>query len=190
VNQFTSCLLLVPSSYHLVHLQQVPMKTTAKSDYNLEEDDLKLPWRTRGGGAAHPPASADVPANARVPAARDAQEGLDVGSKRRGVTGEESNAGVQSRVAHAYEVGLPMSTRRTMEEACDGRAVSCTPGFSCRRCLHAANQPPPWVARQELVAAAAPESQRTRPTHPDPAAAATRAPESRRHGGQRAGRRK
>jgi hypothetical protein len=21
------------------------MKTTAKSDYNLEEDDLKLPWR-------------------------------------------------------------------------------------------------------------------------------------------------
>jgi len=69
----------------LVHLQQVPMKTTAKSDYNLEEDDLNLPSRARGGGVAHPPAPADVTAKARVPAARDAQEGLDVGSKRRGL---------------------------------------------------------------------------------------------------------
>ena len=70
------------------------MKTTAKSDYNLEEDDLNLPSRARGGGAAHPPASADVTVKARVPTARDAQEGFDVGSKRRGVTGDESNAGV------------------------------------------------------------------------------------------------
>jgi len=120
------------------------MKTTAKSDYNLEEDDLNLPSRARGGGVAHPPAPADVTAKARVPAARDAQEGLDVGSKRRGV---KSNAGVQSGVARAYEVGLPMSTRRTMEEACDGRAIACTPGFNRRRRLHATNQPPPWAAR-------------------------------------------
>ena len=101
------------------------MKTTAKSDYNLEEDDLNLPSRARGGGVAHPPAPADVTAKARVPAARDAQEGLDVGSKRHEVTGDESNAGVQSGVARAYEVGLPMSTRRTMEEAYDGRAIAC-----------------------------------------------------------------
>ena len=73
------------SLYRLVHLQQVPMKTTAKSDYNLEDDDLNLPSRTRGGCAAHPPVSADVTAKARVPAAQDAQEGLDVGSKRRGL---------------------------------------------------------------------------------------------------------
>ena len=90
-------------------------------------------------GAAHPPASVDVTAKARVPAARDAQEGFDVGSKRRRVTGDESNVGVQSGVARAYKVGLPMSTRRTMEEACDGRAVACTSGFSRRRRLHATN---------------------------------------------------
>jgi len=159
------------------------MKTTAKSDYNLEDDDLNLPSRTRGGCAAHPPVSADVTAKARVPAAQDAQEGLDVGSKRRGVTGDESNAGVQSGVARAYEVGLPMSTRRTMEEACDGWAVAFTPGFSRHRRLHAMNQPPSWAARQELAAAVgrAPGTSRRRHGCPRiPHGVAARAPGSSR----------
>jgi len=77
-----------------------PNQSTAKTDYKQEEDDLKLPWRARGGGAARPPASAAAAATARVPAVREAQVGLDVGSERRGVTGEvETNAGVRSGVA-------------------------------------------------------------------------------------------
>jgi hypothetical protein len=96
LKQFTSplILLLVPSPYRLVHLQQVsPNQTTTKDDYKLEEDGLKLPWRARGGAAARPPASAAAAATARVPAVREARVGLDVGAERRGVTGERREEG-------------------------------------------------------------------------------------------------